>query len=74
MRKDLIDSLSNLKIIGRAGAGVDNVDVEAAKNKKYYRNEYSRRKYKCYSRTHNWFNFALQRKLLLPMRQLIRVL
>ena len=33
MRKDLIDSLSNLKIIGRAGAGVDNVDVEAAKNK-----------------------------------------
>ena len=33
VRKDLIDSLSNLKIIGRAGAGVDNVDVEAAKNK-----------------------------------------
>ncbi len=31
--KDLINSLSNLKIIGRAGAGVDNVDVEAAKNK-----------------------------------------
>ena len=33
VRKDTIDSLSNLKIIGRAGAGVDNVDVEAAKNK-----------------------------------------
>ncbi len=33
VRKDLIDSISNLKIIGRAGAGVDNVDVEAAKNK-----------------------------------------
>ena len=33
VRKDIIDSLSNLKIIGRAGAGVDNVDVEAAKNK-----------------------------------------
>ena len=33
VRKDLIDSLSNLKIIGRAGAGVDNVDVEAAINK-----------------------------------------
>ena len=33
VRKDLIDSLSKLKIIGRAGAGVDNVDVEAAKNK-----------------------------------------
>ena len=33
VRKDVIDSLSNLKIIGRAGAGVDNVDVEAAKNK-----------------------------------------
>ncbi len=33
VRKDLINSLSNLKIIGRAGAGVDNIDVEAAKNK-----------------------------------------
>ncbi|MDC3178382.1 hydroxyacid dehydrogenase [Pelagibacteraceae bacterium] len=33
VRKDIIDSLSNLKIIGRAGAGVDNVDVEAAINK-----------------------------------------
>ena len=33
MRKDIIDSLSNLKIIGRAGAGVDNVDVKAAENK-----------------------------------------
>ena len=33
VQKDIIDSLSNLKIIGRAGAGVDNVDLEAAKDK-----------------------------------------
>ena len=31
--KDIIDSTTNLKIIGRAGAGVDNIDIEAAKNK-----------------------------------------
>lgn len=30
---DIINSTSNLKIIGRAGAGVDNIDIEAAKNK-----------------------------------------
>ena len=28
---DLINSATNLKIIGRAGAGVDNIDIEAAK-------------------------------------------
>ena len=28
--KDLIDSASNLKIIGRAGVGVDNIDLEEA--------------------------------------------
>ena len=27
---DIINAASNLKIIGRAGTGVDNVDVEAA--------------------------------------------
>ena len=30
---DIINSTTNLKIIGRAGAGVDNIDIEAAKNK-----------------------------------------
>ena len=30
---NIIDSATNLKIIGRAGAGVDNIDIEAAKNK-----------------------------------------
>ena len=33
VRKDLIDSCPNLKIIGRAGVGMDNIDVEYARNK-----------------------------------------
>ena len=32
--KEIIDSAKNLKIIGRAGAGVDNVDLVSAKEKK----------------------------------------
>ncbi len=32
-RKDLIDSCPNLKIIGRGGVGMDNIDVEYAKSK-----------------------------------------
>ncbi len=31
--KEIIDIAKNLKIIGRAGAGVDNIDLEYAKNK-----------------------------------------
>ena len=31
--KKIISNAKNLKIIGRAGAGVDNIDLEAAKNK-----------------------------------------
>ncbi len=30
---DIIEAATNLKIIGRAGAGVDNIDIEAAKSK-----------------------------------------
>ena len=30
---DIIEAATNLKIIGRAGAGVDNINVEAAKSK-----------------------------------------
>lgn len=33
VRKDLIDSCPNLKIIGRGGVGMDNIDVEYARNK-----------------------------------------
>ena len=33
VRKDLIDSCPNLKLIGRGGVGMDNIDVEYAKNK-----------------------------------------
>lgn len=33
MSKDIIDKAQNLKVIGRAGIGVDNVDVEAATKK-----------------------------------------
>lgn len=33
VRKDLIDACPNLKIIGRGGVGMDNIDVEYAKSK-----------------------------------------
>ncbi len=33
VRKDLIDSCPNLKVIGRGGVGIDNIDVEYARNK-----------------------------------------
>ena len=33
VRKDLIDSCPSLKIIGRGGVGMDNIDVEYAKSK-----------------------------------------
>ena len=33
VRRDLIEAAKNLKVIGRAGVGVDNVDVEAATEK-----------------------------------------
>jgi D-3-phosphoglycerate dehydrogenase len=33
VRKELIDSCKNLKLIGRGGVGMDNIDVEYAKEK-----------------------------------------
>jgi len=33
VRKDIIDSCSNLKLIGRGGVGMDNIDVEYAREK-----------------------------------------
>jgi D-3-phosphoglycerate dehydrogenase / 2-oxoglutarate reductase len=33
VRKELIDACPNLKLIGRGGVGMDNIDVEYAKNK-----------------------------------------
>jgi D-3-phosphoglycerate dehydrogenase len=33
VRKELIDACSNLKLIGRGGVGMDNIDVEYAKHK-----------------------------------------
>ena len=45
--KEIIESAKNLKIIGRAGAGVDNIDLVTDKEKKNYSYEYSRRQYQC---------------------------
>ena len=45
--KEIIESAKNLKIIGRAGAGVDNIDLVSAKEKKNYSYEYSWRKHQC---------------------------
>ena len=36
VRKELIDQVPNLKIIGRAGVGLDNIDVEYAQSKGIY--------------------------------------
>src|SRR5574343_1954931 len=33
VRKDIIDACPNLKLIGRGGVGMDNIDVAYAKNK-----------------------------------------
>ena len=33
VRKDLIDSCKSIKIIGRGGVGMDNIDVEYARSK-----------------------------------------
>ena len=33
VRKDLMDAAPNLKVIGRGGVGLDNIDVEYAKSK-----------------------------------------
>jgi len=33
VRKDIIDNCSSLKIIGRGGVGMDNIDVEYAREK-----------------------------------------
>ena len=32
-RKELIDSCSNLKLIGRGGVGMDNIDVDYTESK-----------------------------------------
>ena len=45
--KEIIENAKNLKIIGRAGAGVDNIDLVFAKEKKNYSYEYSWRQYQC---------------------------
>ena len=36
VRKDIIDSCSELKLIGRGGVGMDNIDVDYAKEKGLY--------------------------------------
>ena len=33
VRKDIIDNCSSIKIIGRGGVGMDNIDVDYAKSK-----------------------------------------
>ena len=33
VRKELIDACPNLKLVGRGGVGMDNIDIEYAKNK-----------------------------------------
>ena len=37
--EDVIAAAKNLKVVGRAGVGVDNIDLEAAGKKGHHRNE-----------------------------------
>jgi D-3-phosphoglycerate dehydrogenase len=41
VRKDIIDKCSSVKIIGRGGVGMDNIDVEYAKKQGNTRYKYS---------------------------------
>jgi phosphoglycerate dehydrogenase-like enzyme len=48
--KDIIESADKLKVIGRAGVGLDNVDLQAASKRGII--EYAGREYYVYSRTY----------------------
>lgn len=48
--KDIIASADRLKVIGRAGVGLDNIDLDASDSEGRYCNEYSWRKYNLYRR------------------------
>ena len=41
--EDLLAAATNLKVVGRAGIGLDNVDIPAATKRAYCRHEYPRR-------------------------------
>jgi D-3-phosphoglycerate dehydrogenase / 2-oxoglutarate reductase len=41
-RKDLIDSCPSIKLIGRGGVGMDNIDVDYARSKGLVGDQYSR--------------------------------
>ncbi len=45
VNSSLIDKMKSMEVIGRAGTGVDNIDVRAASRKRYSCDEHSRRKY-----------------------------
>ena len=48
----VIEAADNLKIIGRAGVGVDNIDVDAATEERNHCDQCSRRQYDFGSRAH----------------------
>ena len=49
---DIIQEAHAMKVIGRAGAGVDNIDVEAASRSRYHRYEYAGGQYGFHRRAH----------------------
>jgi len=49
--KEMIDKANNCKIIARVGVGLDNIDLDAAKEKKHSSNQRSRRSNDCCCRT-----------------------
>ena len=56
--RDVIDRGRNLQVIGRAGIGVDNIDLKAASSKGICGNEYTSWKCNNYGRTHSGYDFS----------------
>ena len=69
---EIIEAATNLKIIGRAGAGVDNIDVEAAKSKNIIVMNTPGGNTNATAEHTIGLIFALLRKYLLLMRQLTK--
>jgi len=51
-----IENSTNLNLIIRAGAGVDNIDIQAAKKKRHLCSKLSREKFYCCGRINHRFN------------------
>ena len=54
--KNVIDNLPKIKVISRAGIGIDNIDINYCKKKKYFSTKYTRCAIKICCRVYNYIN------------------